>query len=97
MTLLFALLLVGILFYAGLNLAESGTNSLLGQEDSPRAFRILSREGGEVEIYWSGSSRRVNMGFFITRAQLVKDTIQDRWQRYFPGDTLEAEEEPMEK
>ena len=63
LALLFCLFLVALLFYSGINLAEQGTKELLGVDEPLQAFRIQAREGGELEIYWSGKSRVLNFSF----------------------------------
>ncbi len=75
-TLLFSLLLIVTLFYAGLNLAEEGTNSLLGLEDSPQAFRVFSGEEGELVVYFAGNSRTFNVRFVGEGVASIKNGFQ---------------------
>jgi hypothetical protein len=82
MALAFCLGLVVLLFYCGINLAEQGSKSLLGVEEPPRAFRVLvpADARGEVEIYWSGKSRRINISFITDAAGGLKNRLQSLWQ-----------------
>lgn len=64
----FCLFLVILLFYTGINMAERGSKDLLGVDEPLQAFRIYTREGGELEIFWSGSSRVFNFSFVTERA-----------------------------
>ncbi len=74
--LFFCLCLVALLFYGGINLAEQGTKDLLGVDEPPRALRIYSRGGGELEIFWSGSSRVVSIAFIFERAARARESLQ---------------------
>jgi len=78
MALLFYLSLVAILFYFGINLAEQGSKNLLGVEEPPRAFRILmpAEAGGDVEIFWSGNSKSINIAFISGIAGEIKNRMQ---------------------
>ena len=92
MALLFFMCLISFLFYAGLNMAEEGTKSLLGIEDNPQAFRIVSGEEGDLHIYWSGNSRTVNVGFITEKTLSLKASLQTTIQKYFSRVTRVAEE-----
>lgn len=97
MALAFCMGLVFLLFYCGINLAEQGSKSLLGVEEPPRAFRILlpADTRGEVEIYWSGSSRRINISFITDAAGELKKRLQSIWAGSFQrGSQKTGNEDP---
>ncbi len=75
LALLFCLCLVFLLFYSGINLAEQGTKDLLGVDAPSQGFRVYFREGGELEIFWSGSSRVINVAFITERAAQLKGSL----------------------
>ena len=74
-TILFALFLIVALFYAGLNLAEEGTNSLLGLEDSLQAFRVFRGEEGKIVVCFAGNSRTLNVGLIGDGIASIKSSI----------------------
>ncbi len=76
LTLLFCLFLVALLFYSGINLAEQGSKNLLGVDEPLKAFRITAREGGELEIYWSGSSRIFDISFLRDGAASLREGLR---------------------
>lgn len=76
LALLFCLFLVALLFYSGINLAEQGTKNLLGVDEPLKAFRITAREGGELEIYWSGSSRVFDISFLKDGAASLREGLR---------------------
>lgn len=97
LALLFYTGLVALLFYFGINLAEQGSKSLLGVEDPPRAFRVVMPQDdrGELEIFWSGHSRTINISFIAGKAGDLKNRMHSLWEGSFiRGSQEEGGEDP---
>ena len=93
--LLFFLFLAGFLFYVGVNLAEEGIKNILGIDCPPRAFSITLIEEKELEIYWSGNSKRINTSIWVERINSFKDNLQTiLFRKLWDNDTGE---EPNKK